>query len=153
MLTKINGFTLIEVMIVIAIISILVSISYPKINNYVNYFTLTTELNQLISDLQWARQQSIVSKIKHGIIFYPIESKYQIVKDKINCKVIKEVSLSEDKIRFGDITFPSYKGGKAIFFKTLGNLDNHNGSIELIKVGYGSKKIVYSSNAGVININ
>jgi len=149
---KEKGFTLVEVMIVIAIIGILASLSFPKFKGYFDYLELITATNHLVLDLQWARQQSIIKKVKYGVIFYQATNKYQIVKDKVSKEIIKEVDLKGSKVKFGEITFSSSAGEKEVFFKTLGNIDGGNGSIELIKEGYGSKKITYSSNAGELNV-
>ncbi|OCL26926.1 hypothetical protein U472_05410 [Orenia metallireducens] len=152
MLKHEEGFTLVEVMMVVAIIGVLTSLSYPKFKGYVDYLELATVTNNLVIDLQWARQQSIIKKVRHGIVFYQSDNKYQVVKDKGTNQIIKEVDLKDSKVKLGEITFSSSTGEKEVFFKVLGNLDGGNGSIELVKVGYGRKKITFSSNAGELNI-
>ncbi|PRX19722.1 type IV fimbrial biogenesis protein FimT [Orenia metallireducens] len=156
MLKQEDGFTLVEVMMVIAIIGILASLSFPKFKAYLEYLELATATNKLVMDLQWARQQAIIKKVKYGVVFYQADNKYQIIKDEAVKQIIKEVDLKESKVKLGKISF-YYSDGKstgqtAVFFKTLGNIDGGNGSVELVKLGYGTKKIIFSSNAGELNV-
>ncbi len=147
-----RAFTLVEVIIAISLISIITSIGLPKVNDYLNYLKLKNVTNMLVSDLYWAQQQAIMQKIKHGIIFYKDLNKYEVVKDKTDYEIIKEVDLTEEGIRIGGLSFPDYNDAQGVFFKILGNLDEHNGSVELISNNL-SRKITFSSNAGELNIN
>ena len=48
-----RGFTLVELMIVISIISILTSISVPSFRNYINYLRLRTFRNEVLADIKY----------------------------------------------------------------------------------------------------
>lgn len=61
---SISGFTLIEVMIVIALISILAAIAAPNFRNYMIQRRLNGAARQVMSDLMFARMQA-VSKDKN----------------------------------------------------------------------------------------
>ena len=54
-----QGFTLIELMVIIAIVGVIATISAPPIYRYVNSNKLQTSADRLAADLQYARTLSI----------------------------------------------------------------------------------------------
>ncbi|AGB40492.1 prepilin-type N-terminal cleavage/methylation domain-containing protein [Halobacteroides halobius DSM 5150] len=148
------GFTLIELMMVIAIISILATLGIPHLNTYLQHLKLSGAVNKLVSDLQLARQNSIITEIKYGIVFDLDRNQYLLVKSKVDPKIIDRVDFKE--VTFKEITFPTYEliatGERAIFFKKLGNLDGHNGRVVLELDNLAPRQIIFSSNAGQLTI-
>ncbi|MCY1278726.1 hypothetical protein D9M68_321260 [compost metagenome] len=57
-----NGFTLIELMVVIAIVAILSSIGYPSFREFMLNGRLTAETNALLGALQYARSEAVTQK-------------------------------------------------------------------------------------------
>ncbi|WP_408954675.1 GspH/FimT family pseudopilin [Natroniella sp. ANB-PHB2] len=158
---KINqqqGFTLVELLVVCAIMSGLLLLVGPTFNSYLDYLELETTINQLVSDLKWARQQAVINQEEWGVIFDLTRDKYAIVKDQLEPKVIRKVEFEQLMIK--EVTLPEYtelvtegfNAERAVFFKKLGNLAGHNGGIKLELEDYGTRKIVYSSNAGELNL-
>ncbi|MCK8817484.1 prepilin-type N-terminal cleavage/methylation domain-containing protein [Natroniella sulfidigena] len=159
---KINqqqGFTLVELLVVCAIVSGLLLLVGPKFNNYLAYLELETTINQLVSDLKWARQQAVINQKVWGVVFDLTENKYLVVEGKLEPQVIRKVEL-EEKVAIKEVTLPEYNefitenfnAERAVFFKKLGNLAGHNGAVKLELEDYGTRKIVYSSNAGELNL-
>lgn len=75
---KIAGFSILEILIVIAILSILMAISVSVYTKYKLDRELTKQANQLLDEISWVKSQSI-SKEPHGITI--TKTYYTIFKD------------------------------------------------------------------------
>lgn len=64
---KITGFSILEVLIVIAILSILMAVAISYYVKYKKDRELTTQTNNLLNELSWLKSQSI-AKEPHGIV-------------------------------------------------------------------------------------
>lgn len=155
-----KGFTLIEVLVVLTIVSILLVNSFTLTKDFLDYFHFQTAINKIVTDLNWARNQAIASGEKYGVAFSKAERAYYLIKNKEVGEIIRQEEISEqkDKLAIKEITFPGYEHEKfpeithAVFFQELGNLADHNGKIVIEFKGLEAKEIVYSSNAGELNI-
>ncbi len=58
-MNKQNGFTVIELMVTVVIVSILLTMGVPSFINTIEQNKLATEINSLISTLQYARSESV----------------------------------------------------------------------------------------------
>lgn len=58
-----KGFTLIEVILILAILSILLAVAWPNLEKPLAHYQLRSSSMQLASDMRWVRQQSIFGKI------------------------------------------------------------------------------------------
>lgn len=75
-----NGFTLIEIMVVIAIIALVSSVSWVALNNYRPSLELRAVARNIATDLRLAQQLSVSEQINHGIFFDLDNKKYQLKK-------------------------------------------------------------------------
>lgn len=64
-----KGFTFLEIMVVIAIIGILVGLSYPSLMNSMHTRALESTARDIASDLQWAKLQAVKTKLSHRLRF------------------------------------------------------------------------------------
>lgn len=148
-----NAFTIIEILIVIMILAVLTAITAPQFNSYQQNLQLKTKVEQLLSNIRYVQQQSIITGLKHGIVFDINSDCYYLLKDKSNPQILEKVDLAPLEIT--EVNFPIYHSipcsGASIFYKSLGYLDHRNGRVKL-KLNKYSQEIVFSSNAGEINI-
>lgn len=104
-----NGFTLLELMIVIAIIGILAAVTVPRYGSLKDHMNLRSAAKKCLMDIRYAQQLSIDTKDKHGVFF--TGTGYDL-KNTANSKVIKSVtfgggikytlgSLQTDALAFG----------------------------------------------------
>lgn len=80
-LPKINrGFTLIEVLIVMAILSILTTLGYFVAIDFYKSYAFNSERDIIVSILQKARSQSLsnINQSAHGVYFDNLNSRYVI---------------------------------------------------------------------------
>lgn len=76
---NIAGYTLSEVMVVVAIIGILSAISIPIFHTVEKRDTAEKDAKQLIWDLMWAKQQSIENRKHLKVVFDPAENSYSVL--------------------------------------------------------------------------
>ena len=148
-----RGFTLIEVLLVVMILSSLTAVAVPKLSNHYQNLRLETTVQQLLSDIRYVQQQSIITGCKHGIVFSLSKNCYYLIKNKNSPQILKKVELAQTKIKA--VNLPKYYkihfSAPSLFYKSKGNLDHRNGRIKL-ELNHQCQEIVFSSNAGEINI-
>jgi prepilin-type N-terminal cleavage/methylation domain-containing protein len=67
--SRLKGFTLIEVVIVIAIIGIIALATYPSIQNTLQVRTLENSAKDILTTMQRAKFQAIKTKLNHRVRF------------------------------------------------------------------------------------
>ena len=87
-----NGFTLTEVLIVIAIIGIISVATIPAIRFYQPNIRLSGAARELVTDLRYIQQITVTEQVEHCIQFFPLEKKYQIIQCQ-GSEVLEEKTL------------------------------------------------------------
>jgi prepilin-type N-terminal cleavage/methylation domain-containing protein len=64
-----RGFTLLEILVVIAIIGILLALSYPNLMNSMHTRNMENAARTVATDLQWAKYQAVKTKMNHRLRF------------------------------------------------------------------------------------
>ena len=75
------GFSIIEIIGVVAIIAILGGISVPVITKYSQSLTLNNEGQKIVSQLRLAQQLAVSEQIKYSIQFNTISNYYSLIKE------------------------------------------------------------------------
>ena len=91
---KEKGMTLVEILIVIAFISVIVTVVIFGITKYKQNFEISGETSELIDDLNYAKQMSITEQIHYGVRFDFYDNSYQIIKYDDQEDIIKTKKLS-----------------------------------------------------------
>lgn len=88
---KQRGFTLLEVILAIAILGIILSIATPNLQKPLARYRLKSTGMQLATDLRWVRQQSIYGKAVMVNIWFSLSNDIYIIRE--NTKVILQRTL------------------------------------------------------------
>ena len=141
-MTNPKGFTLLELMVVIAIIIIISTISIPFYQNTSKNLNLSSVARSLASDLRYAQQLSVSTQDQYGIVFNLPQNSYNVINQTEN-QIIKQQIIS-DNIFIQDI---SGLTNDSVFFNpagavieagiiTLSNANNRTTNIEIKPSGY-----------------
>jgi prepilin-type N-terminal cleavage/methylation domain-containing protein len=114
-----KGFTLIEIVLVLAIFSILLAIVFPNLQKPLAHYQLRSAGMQLASDMRWVRQQSIFGRayivnlqVSPHQGFYSIRESTKVVIQRFLPPGIhfKEVVLDKNTLNFSLSGAPSSAG-------------------------------------------
>jgi len=107
------GFTLIEMMIVIAILGIFAGIAMPNFLSYLPKHRLNGAARQGMGDLMWARMQAVSQNNEFKVFFDPNNNReYQILDDDNNNGTIdagewtqtKDIQQEYSNVTFSNVT-------------------------------------------------
>lgn len=139
---KIYGFSLIEIMVVLAIVSLLSLISAPLLTNYQKSSKLQNETRLLATNLRLAQQLAITEQNIYFLSLDPTVSIYQIINSKNN-SVIKEVQLNSEVVIYeingfteNKVQFNSTGGVLETGSVSLANSKNKISTLEIRPSGY-----------------
>ena len=119
-----QGFSLIELMVVIAIVGVIAGISAPPIFKYVAANRLQANADRLAADLQYARALSISTSTI--LRFTSTPGGYQLT-DPVSGDVIREKQFGHDTDLGMNQTADFYPWGMAD--ATVFNISNHTGNV------------------------
>ena len=145
-----NGFTLLELMVVIAIIGILIGIAAPNFMDYLRSRRLSGATMQVFVDLMNARQQAVTQNKR---VWLRIENshQYKIITDENNNGTVDngESFITRDlHPDFADVTFTTAAGTKISF------LPRGSASSDTIYLnGAAGSKSISISTAGRVKID
>lgn len=89
-----KGFTLLELMIVIAILGIFLAVAAPRMDGSKTDFKLYTTARNLVSDIRYAQELSISTKENHGVFFDSSGGIWYEIKNLVTDKTIKKINFN-----------------------------------------------------------
>lgn len=88
-----RGFTLVELMVGLAVLAVLVSVTVPSLSGIFNRMRLTGVANELAFDLQYARSEAV--RRRAGVLLQPTSDGYRITSGSV---VLKDVTFASGLI-------------------------------------------------------
>jgi type IV fimbrial biogenesis protein FimT len=109
-----RGFTIVELVVVIAIIAILLTLATLAFNQWVRKSNIEREVKELYADLMYARQQALVTGMRHRIQFVSAKSiairRFSSDEDLVGTQIQQKslpYALQQSTPAFADIDFNS----------------------------------------------
>ncbi len=98
-----KGFTLIEIMVAIAILIIGTAIFSGTLRNLQPFFRLDSALQDLTTDIRFAQQKAVTEQVEYGVVFLKDTNAYRVVRYGTSEEYILEKNLPTG-INFYQIT-------------------------------------------------
>jgi len=133
------GFTMVELMIVIAVIAILTAIAVPNIINSLPNYRLKAAARDLYSNMQQAKMKAIKENKDWAIVFDSANNRYYICSDK---GADNSWSATGDNSITTTINLLNYKNGIGY---------GHGSATSAVGSSFESDNITYNSNVVVFN--
>jgi competence protein ComGD len=129
-----DGFTFIEMLLVLTAITVLMAVSFPSLNSVMKQKTEMYIITQLRHDLLYAQQYAMTHKTSVAVTFAENHPEYRITEMKSEKTILKRSISSEWKFQLTTLTMP-------LIFLENGNI-NKAGSL-LLKRKDRTYKIVF----------
>lgn len=140
---KLKGFTLFEFLVIMAIIGIIVSVSWSALRTLQPSWRLDGAVRDLTTDLRYAQQQSVTEQVNYGVHFSSTTNGYQMIRYGTTTENVLEKSLPEG-VNFYQITgfsdeevvFNPYGAAKEMGSVSLINIEQKIKIIEVRPSGF-----------------
>jgi type IV fimbrial biogenesis protein FimT len=141
---KAAGFTLLELVVVIAIVAIMAAVSFPAITKWLPNYKLKGAAMDLYSRMQFAKSEAIRANSQYAVIFDPGNEEYKLVSSP-GADGIFGTGGDDNEVEI--IKVSDYKFG-IVYGKgsATKNMDDGGGSFPADAVSFSSNMVVFSGN-------
>jgi len=166
-----RGFTLIELVLIILIISILSAWIVPKFGTFINEIKISGASKKLVNDIRYAQSRAATSQSCHRLS-YTGATAYEVRNMGMACPASGSGTLIKDPLTQGNFTvdlnrlefsgvlftLPTGLGGDYVEFDSLGNPYDGGGLLATSKnvvltAGIQSKTVTIQSRTGQVQAN
>lgn len=123
MVWRTRGLTLIELLLVLALIGIILMLAYPSLDPAVSRYTLEKDARQMAWALRNAREKAITTGEPQHVEFKPYANKYEYNG--------KEIKLSDGIAFVGTTTFPKRSNGMILCSFASTGIPSNAGTVTL----------------------
>ncbi len=89
-----RGFTVIEILLVVAIFTGIASVGFLGIPNYYDRYLFSNEVNELVDDLYFVKQMTVAEQVNYSIRFDHENNSYSVIKHGEEEEKLKEKDFS-----------------------------------------------------------
>jgi prepilin-type N-terminal cleavage/methylation domain-containing protein len=119
-----RGFTLVEMLIVVAIVAIMAAVSLPSIGTYIRNYKIKGATSEVAGELQSARSKAVMTNTNRGVSFVAVDAdSYRWVQEDLpageQLGPLKELPLG---VRF--VASGTAQAGPTLRFQRLGGFCN-----------------------------
>ena len=144
------GFTMVEMMIVVAVMAILAAIAIPSYYEYLPKSRASGAARQLFTEMQYAKMRAISENNDYKIEFDTTNNRYRIYDDTVLIKTIN-IGEAHSGIAYGYVSGNNWNGDAitgavtfsgtppSVTFRSTG-LANKNGTVYLKPTGDTARK-------------
>jgi prepilin-type N-terminal cleavage/methylation domain-containing protein len=143
-----DGFTLVEVLVVIFFISVLIGVAVPSFVSSIKSAQLNASVSQLVSDLRKSQAKSMATGQRYGIRFTAGSNEYEMIISSGGAVEVLESRKLMTKVILLSSTFTD----NIITFKRSGS-PSESGSATLQYSGGTNKVISVAAVTGRVRIN
>lgn len=141
------AFSLVEVVLVLAIIATLAGLSIPRFANSLNHFGANGAADRIVSDLAWAQHRAAGRSAAQTVTFDPVNHAYTLngvtdIDDKVSEYT---VDLTEEPYQ-ARIISADFGGDAVVIFDGYGTPDT--GGAIVIQVGDYQKTVTLDADTG-----
>ena len=148
--TNKEGFSLIELLIVLFILAIIAAVASPNVSQWLERNRLKTTCRQLTSDLQFAKMKAVAEKTQCAVVFDTANNLYRIQKWDTTLATPAWVTLGADR-NLSDSANASYAKGvtmsqnfvnNTVIFTPTGQTSSLGGTATFTTASYTMSVIV-----------
>ena len=144
-----KSFTLVELLVVVAIIGVLILVGMPAFRYIQKDLQLSGSARELITDLRYAQQLTITEQVEHGILFDSAQKKYRLIKHKETGDIILKEKFFPEEIK--TLTLTGLTDNNEARFNPYGAI-KETGTITLVNTKE-EKKIIDVRPSGFVKLS
>lgn len=119
--SSVKGFTLVELMVVLAIASIMLAMMLPNVSGYMSSLEINAAAEELATDLRSARQLAISKNVKTAIVIDINARQYALYRMPMPGEALAGPTWSDGTNNYFPVTTRSLSGNGTIGYQSIPN--------------------------------